>query len=687
LARNRIRNLLSAWARRAADAPRRTTGPTRLEPIEPRLLFAGTGLAGTYCDDMDFTDPVAVRLDATVDFDWASGSPIDGVAPNVYAVRWAGQVQPQFSETYMFRTTGNDGVRLWVNGTQLVDDWNDHPATVNGGSIDLEAGKLYDIRMDYYQHVGTAVAKLEWQSPSQPRQVVPSERLYPAALELPPLPQPPLVVDPSDPVPPPPAGGNWNLVFRDEFAGPQLDPVWRTAQYWRSDYSVGGPGELQAYDATGVSVDGGVLSLTAREESRYGMPYASGLVQTGGDDDVPGPRFNFLYGYMEVRAKLPTGQGIWPAIWMMPASYNDNNGELDVLEVIGSEPDNANFSLHRNDLGNTDEWRGPDFSRRFHTFGVDWQADHVSWYVDGVERARMTDPALICPEAMYPILNVAVGGNWPGAPDSTTVFPATMAVDYVRVWQQAAPAQVVGRQAFYNNSAADGGDAVANAGDDLAVAADKTPLLPGATATFDNVTSYGRGINGVMVDVLGLPGSTDSISADAFDLKTGTAGDPASWADAPAPASVNVRRGAGANGSDRVTLTWDDGVIRNTWLRVAIPAGGPLNLPEPDVFYFGNLAGESGDGAGALAVTAADLGRTLSRKASDAATLRFDFNRDGDVDAVDALVVRSNLHRTLPLISAPGQGSSPASAAAVPFSQAPLVPLRLTPTRRLLWGG
>jgi hypothetical protein len=295
----------------------------------------------------------------------------------------------------------------------------------------------------------------------------------------------------------------------------------------------------------------------------------------------------------------------------------------------------------------------------------------------------MTDPALICPEAMYPILNVAVGGDWPGPPDYTTVFPASMDVDYVRVWQQP-PAQVVGRQVFYNHSADDGADAAANADDDVAVAADKAALLPGQTATFDNVTSYSRGINGVMVDVLGLPASTTSITADAFELKTGTTGDPAAWAEAPEPASVTLRRGAGIDGSDRVTLTWDDGAVRNTWLRVAIPAGGAVNLADADVFYFGNLAGESGEGAAAPVVNATDLGRTLSRQFSAAATTRYDFNRDGQVDAFDAAVVRRNLHRALPLITAPAQASAPGVTVSM-FSDTPLAPLRRTPTRRLVW--
>ena len=234
-----------------------------------------------------------------------------------------------------------------------------------------------------------------------------------------------------------PLPGKWKLVWHDEFDGDALDQVWHTAQYWDKDHTVVRD-ELQAYDATGVSLGGGMLRLTARAEAKYDRNYVSGLVQTGGvRDDPRRPTFSFTHGCLEVRAKLPSGKGLWPAVWLMPASYDDANGEVDVLEVIGSEPRVANFSLHRNGGKSTKTWTGPDFSRDFHTFAVDWRPDHVTWYVDGVERARMSDAALICPEAMYPILNLAVGGDWPGAPDAATKFPATMSVDYVRVWQQA----------------------------------------------------------------------------------------------------------------------------------------------------------------------------------------------------------------------------------------------------------
>jgi beta-glucanase (GH16 family) len=296
--------------------------------------------------------------------------------------------------------------------------------------------------------------------------VIPATQLHPAEATVPPVVEP-TPVDPTTPTDPtttptdptttptdssttptdptptpadstPPLAGNWNMTWHDEFEGTTLNPVWHAAQYWDRDHTIVGQGELEVYDPSAVSVSGGMLHLTAREEEMYGMPYASGLVQTGGYDGDPSlPKFSFQYGYMEVRAKIPSGQGIWPAIWMMPASYNDGNGELDVLEVIGSEPNVANFSLHRNGSHQTRTWTGADFSQDFHTFGVDWRPDHVTWYVDGVARLTMTDPTLICPEAMYPILNVAVGGDWPGAPDATTRFPATMDVDYVRVWQQA----------------------------------------------------------------------------------------------------------------------------------------------------------------------------------------------------------------------------------------------------------
>ncbi|HEY0170093.1 MAG TPA: Ig-like domain-containing protein, partial [Pyrinomonadaceae bacterium] len=125
------------------------------------------------------------REDATVDFDWASGPPAPGAPEDLYMVRWTGQVEPRFSETYTFHAVTDDGVRLWVNGQQVIDHWVAQAPTESAGVITLEAGRKYDIRMEYYEQYGGAVARLLWSSPSQPKEVVPAERLSHPALSLP----------------------------------------------------------------------------------------------------------------------------------------------------------------------------------------------------------------------------------------------------------------------------------------------------------------------------------------------------------------------------------------------------------------------------------------------------------------------------------------------------------------------
>jgi len=141
----------------------------------------GTGLTGDYYDNMDFTAFVLTRTDATVNFDWGSGSPDPTIGADTFSVSWSGQVQPLYSETYTFYTTSDDGVRLWVNGQLIIDNWTDHASTENSGTIALTAGTKYNIDMDYYENGGGAVAKLEWSSTSQARQIVPQTQLYPLA--------------------------------------------------------------------------------------------------------------------------------------------------------------------------------------------------------------------------------------------------------------------------------------------------------------------------------------------------------------------------------------------------------------------------------------------------------------------------------------------------------------------------
>jgi RHS repeat-associated protein len=225
---------------------------------------------------------------------------------------------------------------------------------------------------------------------------------------------------------------------------------------------------------------------------------------------------------------------------------------------------------------------------------------------------------------------------------------------------------VAGRLAFYNHSALDGNDAAAGAADDAAVAGDKHALLPGRTATFDNVTTYSRGINGVMIDMAGL-GHDATLAPDDFVLETG---DGATWSAGPAPA-VSVRPGAGASGTDRVTLVLPDFAVRNTWLKVTVLATERTGLASPDVFYFGNLFGDAG-GVGAPTVNATDLALTRGNvgRTGAASLARFDFNRDGRINATDVLLARANQGRTLPLLIAPSPAAAGASAAVIPTGPA-----------------
>jgi hypothetical protein len=139
----------------------------------------GTGLTGDYYDNMDFTALVLTRTDATVNFDFGTGSPDATVGADTFSVRWRGKVQPRFSETYSFFTTADDGVRLWVNGVQLVDNWVDQGPTEKSGTIALTAGQKYDIVMEYYENGGGATARLAWSSASETKAIIPKSQLYP----------------------------------------------------------------------------------------------------------------------------------------------------------------------------------------------------------------------------------------------------------------------------------------------------------------------------------------------------------------------------------------------------------------------------------------------------------------------------------------------------------------------------
>ena len=138
----------------------------------------GNGWLAAYYNDRDFTDLVFERTDAVIDQNWGNGSPSSSIGNDTFSIRWTGKIEPLYSETYTFRTTFDDGERLWVNNQLIIDQWADQPATEYTGTIALVAGQRYDIRLDYYENGGSSSAKLEWSSPSQARQVVPQSQVY-----------------------------------------------------------------------------------------------------------------------------------------------------------------------------------------------------------------------------------------------------------------------------------------------------------------------------------------------------------------------------------------------------------------------------------------------------------------------------------------------------------------------------
>lgn len=212
---------------------------------------------------------------------------------------------------------------------------------------------------------------------------------------------------------------------------------------------------------------------------------------------------------------------------------------------------------------------------------------------------------------------------------------------------------LLGNKLFYNRSKYDGGSAAINSADDGAIATDKSALLPGTgPATFANVSSYSRGINGIMLDLA----NASSVTASDFVFKVGNNNTPSTWAAAPAPLSISVRAGAGVSGSDRVVIVWADNAIQKQWLEVVVLANANTGLSplagyppgQASVFYWGHALADSGlgDTATQAVVNATDeLGARNNPQSlfnNIPITNSFDYNRDGAVNTSDALLARNH---------------------------------------------
>jgi beta-glucanase (GH16 family) len=225
-----------------------------------------------------------------------------------------------------------------------------------------------------------------------------------------------------------PAKKEWKLVWQDEFDSTQL----HRSKWVKEDWAAEKNNELQYYRPENVLVEDGYLKLISKKENFGGRAYTSGAIHSKN-------KFSFQYGKIEMRAKLPKGQGIFPAFWMLVDKDKIYLPEIDIMEMLGHKPNETWMVEHwSNDEGKltstSTSFVGPDYSADFHTFGVEWTKYQVIWFIDGVERFR-TD-RFVPHENMYIYLNTAIGGNWPGSPDATTSFPQIYEVDYVRVYEK-----------------------------------------------------------------------------------------------------------------------------------------------------------------------------------------------------------------------------------------------------------
>jgi len=233
----------------------------------------------------------------------------------------------------------------------------------------------------------------------------------------------------------------FSLVWQDEFEGTSLNSANWTHEIGGSGW---GNNELQYYQQQNTSVENGMLIIKAKRENMGGKSYTSSRIITQG-------KKAFKFGRIDIRAKLPKGQGIWPALWMLGSSISTVGwpkcGEIDVMEMIGGTGNDHkvygtvhwdNAGSHAEYGGNTALTGGKIFADEFHVFSIVWDASFITWYLDDVKFHVIDitpDGLSELREESFFIFNVAVGGNWPGSPDGSTMFPQFMAVDYVRVFQ------------------------------------------------------------------------------------------------------------------------------------------------------------------------------------------------------------------------------------------------------------
>ena len=345
------------------------------------------------------------------------------------------------------------------------------------------AGVMHDEMWRYVDRPGEAYEKLTQSDALEPWQAVWVPVLANAAGR-----SAKLSVGAREPADRPDLANGYTLAFEDEFDAGALDPSkWSTGHIWGPYIRINDERQLyvdalRVHEGAGqdpfVFTDEGTMKIVASKVGGDVVPparpdaddpvwnfldyqfnpdydpaktqYLSGIITSY-------EAFRFAHGYAEIRAKVPTGPGLWPAFWLLPSQYVDIVPEIDVMEHLGQNAREVYHTYHFFDRSDpTRDWRarrtdtlkttGVDFSEQFHTYGVAWEPGQLIYYVDGVEVHRVrdgdpstagpNDPIVLPRQAMFLIANLAVGGNWPGLPTAETVFPAEYEIDWIRAWKK-----------------------------------------------------------------------------------------------------------------------------------------------------------------------------------------------------------------------------------------------------------
>jgi beta-glucanase (GH16 family) len=222
--------------------------------------------------------------------------------------------------------------------------------------------------------------------------------------------------------------------FIDGFEGKSLDSAsWGTCYWWGC--TIDSNRELQWYEPSQVRVADGVLYLTADavpvqspKDGWFG--YRSGMISSGPSQHGGKPRFAFTYGAVEARLRVPAGRGLWSALWMLPA-FGTSLPEVDIVEVLGTSTRTSHHFLHNGrNFGHAE--KGANLADGWHVYRLEWLPGVLRWYVDGELVFTVTGDE-VPDEPMYVMANLAVGGKWPGPPNSSTQFPAALLIDYIEI--------------------------------------------------------------------------------------------------------------------------------------------------------------------------------------------------------------------------------------------------------------